>query len=434
MRRLFSLIFLLVLYISSTFSQNNITFKFLGTDGMPLSECEVYINGKLEGNTKDNGVYYFNYDSSEKKYSFLVNNLTENISKKFEINTKNGNNDLKKDFIGFNQLGAYLDIENMSAGLSEIMDNFQDAGVTDLFVPVFSNGKTIFPTKAPNVISASKDHLKEIIDECSKRRIRIHAVVNILNWGSGNLDDFKFKNLLMLNRNGKWNEGSEKNEFFVSPANPETIKILTEIVRELSINYRKLSGISFDFLRFKKGKIENYMNEDFGFDNYSVETFKNTTRLDPFSIKPDTTEGSNWMRWVEHKENLLLNLAVKLIAAIKDTNSTIKITISADPNYIYQRGKDLTCENYYEIGEFTRIDYFLMKINENSYVQDFKAVEPFITKTLPMLEGEIANKNKFDEIFKYIIDNKYDYFFGVYDTDVFKSKPNRQKMLSIIFR
>ena len=261
MRRLFSLIFLLVLYISSTFSQNNITFKFLGTDGMPLSECEVYINGKLEGNTKDNGVYYFNYDSSEKKYSFLVNNLTENISKKFEINTKNGNNDLKKDFIGFNQLGAYLDIENMSAGLSEIMDNFQDAGVTDLFVPVFSNGKTIFPTKAPNVISASKDHLKEIIDECSKRRIRIHAVVNILNWGSGNLDDFKFKNLLMLNRNGKWNEGSEKNEFFVSPANPETIKILTEIVRELSINYRKLSGISFDFLRFKKGKIEPHADQ-----------------------------------------------------------------------------------------------------------------------------------------------------------------------------
>jgi len=435
MRKLATLFVFTIVFISYSFSQNNvIVFKMLGTDGGPAGECDIYVDGKIMGNSKENGVYYFQYDTSTNNYTIEVKNTFEKISKKFTVSTKGGTHNLKSDYIGFNQLGAYLNIDKTKKSIPEMFDYFQSAGVTDLFVPVFYDGKTIYPSKVKNINASSRDYLKEITNEGVKRSIRIHAVINTLNWGSGNIADFKFKDYLSLNRSGKYDTGIEGKDFFVSPASQEANQLLVDITRELAINYRNLTGISLDYLRYKKGIAANYITDDYGFEKSSVEMFKNLHKIDPAKIKPDTTIGSDWLKWIEHKENLILNLAVKMIAAAKDTNAALKITISADPNYVYRHGKDLTCENYYEIGEFTRIDYFLMKIDKDNYVADLKAAEPFITKTLPMIEGSIGDDAKFDDILKYLKDNKFDYFFGLYDQTVFESANSNQKMLNIIFR
>jgi len=433
MRKILLVIYLLSISVHFLFSQENyVLFKVISFDAYPANDCEVYVNGELKGYTRDNGTYDFYYDSKEKSYLIEIKSTIEKVSKRFSINIKDGKPELKSDFIGFNQLGAYFNIEKSDKKIDEMLVYFKDAGVTDLFVPVFFDGKTIYPSKVKGIKSSKKDLLKDVIELAKKLNIRVHAVLNVLNWGDNTEG---FREYLMTNRKGNWDGGLEKDKPFVSPAHPFIIQTLVYLTRELAINYRDLYGISFDYLRYKKGNISNYIEDDFGYEENSVKMFQNTYHIDPFSIKPDTNKNSNWYKWIEHKENLLINLLVKMISAVKDTNNQIKITVSADPNYLYNRGKDLSCENYNDISEFARVDYFLMQVSYKNLENDLKALEPFITKTLPMIYcDEKINEEKFNKLIDYLKANRYDYFFGLYDSYLFASKNNCEKLIDLTFR
>ena len=401
----------------------------------PGSNCDVFYDGKFHNTSKDNGVYYFEYDSSKGSYHVTIKDLEDKFSKNFRFSFDKGNNDLPSHFLLLNLLAVTLDVSEIKNGVQSLFDNYVEAGVTDVFLTLFSDGKTIFPSKVKGINSSERDYLKEVIEEGKKRNIRIRASINTLNWGMAGEKNPPFKEYLMFNRDGDFNEGEEGDFLFVSPAHPEVIRILSELVSEIAINYKDLYGISFNYTRYKKGAIENYKKEDFGFDKNTIDIFRSSYQLDPYNIEPDTTMESPWRKWVEHKENMIHNLIVKLVASIRDTNSTLVISSVIEPDYIFSRGEDLTCANPIDWLNYIEANDLIMNVEYKNLGDELKAVD--MDKFFGFIffrDTDITDEQKFEDFLKSLREKSLDVTLYLSDPSVLNSATNRKALLNIMFR
>jgi hypothetical protein len=449
--RLQKAVILFFLFASFAISQNReITITSLKIDPRPCTECEISVNGKPTGFSDISGRFHLYYDSTRsEKFQIEVTDASEKISKRFTITLGKDQKNPESVLIYLNQLGAYLTIDESNDNISEMLQYFKEAGVTDVFVPVFANGKTLYPSKVEGVMSSNRDYLKEVIAECEKLKIRVYATINTLNWGIGNAKNQKFTDYLMVNKNGEYNKGEEGKYSFVSPANPEVIRILTEISRELAVNYRNLYGINLDYLRFKKGSYKKLDEEDFGFEKNSVDLFKSSYKLDPYKIKFDTTKGSPWLKWIEFRENLITNLFVKMAASAKDTNSNLKLTMNLSPSYLTERGLELTCANAYDIEQFVYPDHYLLEVSKKDVANEMRMIDQYMPSDNPFEEkGVIARRRaafiplirnespitpeEFDQMLEILSKKGKGADFSVYDESIFKNTKNRKKFLEII--
>jgi hypothetical protein len=428
--------FFLILFSTALFSQiPENALNIITVNGSPGSGCDVFYDGKYHSSSKDNGVYYFEYDSSKGSYNVTIKDNYEKFAKQFKFSFDKGKNDLPTHYLLLSVLAVTLDINEIKHGVQPLFDKYQEAGVTDVFVTVFSDGKTIFPTKVKGVTSSSRDYLKEIIEEGKKRNIRIRASLNALNWGIAIKNDPPFKEYLMVNKNGDFNQGEEGKSLFVSPAHPEVIRILSELVSEIAINYKDLYGINFNYMRYKKGSIENQVKEDFGFDKNTVELFQSVHQLDPYKIVPDQTEESPWLKWIEHKEDLIHNLIVKLVASIRDTNSSIIISSAIEPDYMINRGKDLICANPADWLNYIDGNNFIMNVEYKNFVDELRAVD--LDKFFGFIyfrKKDIANEKVLQEFLKSAREKALDITLYLSDPSILDNPENRKALLNIMFR
>ena len=444
-------IILFFLITSFAVSQNSrVTLVFMNINSTPCAECEVTVNGKPNGATDYRGRYLLYYDTTRtEKFVVEIVNSTPKMSKRFTITLGKDIKNPESQLVMLNKLGAYLNIDEAKGNFSETLNQFKDAGVTDVFVPVFANGKTLFPSKVEGVISSDRDYLNEIITECNNLKLCLYATINTLNWGIGNTANPKSNDYLMVNKKGEYNKGEEGKYLFVSPAHPEVIRILAGITKEIASNYKYLDGINFDYLRFKEGSYKKLDQEDFGFEKNAVELFKSNYRLDPYQVKFDTTKGSDWLKWIEFKENLLTNLFVKLVSAAKDTNSNLKIILNLNPSYLSERGFNLTCANAYDFEQFIYPDHYFLEFSKKDIANEMRMIDQYLPGTnpfeekgvvarraiafIPLIKNESAlSHEEFDKIIQLLIKKEKAGNFSIFNQSIFGNLKNRELLKKII--
>lgn len=399
------LITMLLLFYCITFSQyKNITFRFLKIDPEPCFNCNVIVNGEPNGTTTPNGFFELTYDTTKNnKFEIEVIDPSLKISKKFNFEIGHNKNTLKGHIIFFTLIRAYLNKDNIEKNYQNELKLFKKVGITDVFIPVFFDGKTIYPTKIRGIKGSNYDLLKDILSECKKLNIRAHASLNTLNWGNS-LNNFSdISDYLMVNRSKEFNKGPESNCLFVSPAHPEVIRVLTELNSELVNNYPDLYGINYNFLRFKEGSYQNYKEEDFGFEKNIVNLFKENYGIDPFSISFDSVSNSPWMKWVDFKENLITNLLIKMVSAVKEKRKDIVISINLNPYYLFNRGKDFTCANAYDFEELIQPDNYFIEFSKKDLKNELRVLDFYLPSDNPFINDENMQqrKNAFIPLIKY---------------------------------
>ncbi len=391
LQKLFLCIFI---FTAFSYSQNkSILLRFLKIDPKPCEDCAVFIDSVCIGNTDLFGKIEYYYDSTKRHtYHIEVIDTLEKISKSVDLTLGKNQNDPQSQLIFLNHVGAYVSIDENRKNITEKLISLKNNGVTDIFAPAFTDGKALYPSKVDGVKSLEEDKFGFVITECKRLNLRVFAIINTLNWGSVNSASISMKDLLMVNKKGEYQKGVEGDALFVSPSNPEVIRILTEITNEISVNYKDLSGISFNYLRFKKGNFENLDSEDFGFDKYTIDLFRSTNKIDPFLLKFEINENSDWMKWISFKENLITNLLVKMISKIYENNSDLKTVLTLDPHYLTERGKNLSCANAYEIEQFARPDFYLLDISEKDMKKDLRVLDQYIDTDNPFEDPDVRKR------------------------------------------
>jgi hypothetical protein len=434
-------IFLLFTANLSSQEQNNLTFRIVDIDGSPISDCEISIDGKPKVKNIPDGRFEFFYGNDTRQYHFELTNPETGIIKRFILNTKEGKNDFPTWLLAFNQISTYVRLENENYEIKSIFDNLDSCGVTDLFVETFYNGRTIYPSSVKGIGQhGNKDYLREVLDEARNHGIRIHASINTLCWHYSKSKENNLipGDLLSINREGKANEGNENDFLFVSPSHPEVIKILSELVDELVSRYPDLYGINLDYIRFKSGIINknNLNTHDFGYERTTREEFKKINKIDPHTIAFDTSYNSNWIKWIEYKENLITNLIIKLAAKAKLKRNNIMMTASVSPDYITQRGLNPICQNWPDFINYGKLDYLLqMCSSSENYPEEIKLMLPHLLNSLAVIILSCGSKNDpLDKQLEILKENHLLAEIGVWYYSDLKKKENQKLLKKLMFK
>jgi uncharacterized lipoprotein YddW (UPF0748 family) len=273
----------------------------------------------------------------------------------------------------------------------------------------------------------------------------------------------------------------------VSPDHPEVVKILSELVSEIAINYRDLYGIHFNYMRYKKGHLQDGLISRL-INSVNISTSENYNQTYPENREPsdlsgvaeldtnkcgvdfddpakrgsiphhlnnakaedpngcgvdfdnelvhsllDGGEESPWLKFIEHRENSIHNLIIKLIGSIRDTNSTIAITAMVEPDY--NQGIDLTCANPADWLNYINLNDLVLDVEYKNLKDEFKSVE--IGKFFGFIsfrKENLDNEKNFEEFLKTLREKQFDITLYLSDPSILNSTANRKALLNIMFR
>lgn len=136
--------------------------------------------------------------------------------------------------------------------------------ITDLYVQVRASGKFFFSSENPfngNDSTKALQNFLRLKDEAGRRRIKIHAWLNVLNIWSSTKKPADRGHIYYLARNSilrKWGEPTGEMRamrklgiegFFLDPADPVNLEHLHKMIRLLLTEY-KVDGIHLDYFRY----------------------------------------------------------------------------------------------------------------------------------------------------------------------------------------
>ena len=246
----------------------------------------------------------------------------------------------------------------------KFMADLKNWGVDEVFLEAqffrVLNQSTVFPPKDPE-----KDWFKILTQSAADNGLKVHAWVKVGYWvyGENNIKHVpildEHREWIDVNRRGNMvpEDGPEKHYIFVNLAIPEVRETVNAFISELC-DY-DIDGVSIDYIRFKSA---SYDPEDwFGYNEYSVRTFKEKTGLDPHNIKKDLSPGSDFMKWVKYNEIVVENC----VKSIKDNIEKINrekgknIILSASPFTGYRPGQSPKFQNWKPWDEKGYIDLWM---------------------------------------------------------------------------
>ena len=214
------------------------------------------------------------------------------------------------------------------SGLQEMLDRAEKANLNVVFPETFYKGLAIIPdndlfTQDPRFEDWDGDPLKILLEEAEKRNIEVHPWVWVFNENTGGEPGrILEKNPEWANKNKRGEVVSYHNSTWLSPARKDVRTYLQKRYAYLVENY-ELDGINLDYIRFP----EEYRGS-FGYDQQSVEKFKEEYQLDPFKIKSGSSEFSLWNKY---RENLITEMVRETSLKLKEIDSDLLISADVIP-------------------------------------------------------------------------------------------------------
>lgn len=229
------------------------------------------------------------------------------------------------------------------------LDMLSGANINTIYLETFWNGYSIYPSgnklMRHNPMFRDFDVLAAYIKEAHARGIELHA------WIENFLVDVpvaeKKPEWMAVSRKGDmfYLENGSTKYYFMNPALPEVRDFLSGMYKELVRKY-SIDGLQFDYMRYPHSG--DYSN-DFGYDAYTRQLFKDFSGTDPINLKPDDML---WEQWCEFRTNIISSYAYRLISEVKAVKPRLHISADVWPEYedtiqdIYQDPKAWVAKDY----------------------------------------------------------------------------------------
>ncbi len=196
-------------------------------------------------------------------------------------------------------------------GISKLIEYAKEAHISVLFVQIYRANKAWFPSKVADQTPYSaclkevkEDPLVLLISLAHPAGIQVHAWINLLSL-SANPDAAilkKFgKDILTKNQEKKKRIEDYKidDQYFLEPGDTRVRGELIEIVEEILLQYPRLDGIQFDYIRYPD------KHPFYGHTKMNIERFKKAT-----GAKTDAEDSALWKDWKRRQVTELLELLV----------------------------------------------------------------------------------------------------------------------------
>ncbi|MBD2870190.1 glycoside hydrolase family 10 protein [Paenibacillus arenilitoris] len=231
--------------------------------------------------------------------------------------------------------------ETSRAQVKEHIAKLAAMHINSIYLETWWNGYTIFPTSNPlaaqNPMYGGFDVLQAYIDEAGNAGIEVHAWVENFFVGvtgmTGPVKGLK-PEWSMISRKGDDFQDVplySTRYYFLNPVLPEVRDFVAGIYRELLQNY-DVDGLHLDYIRYPDAG--DYTN-DFGFDPYTRDLFKQEHGVDPIELHPGD---ELWSAWSDLKKNTINEFVYRVSGEAKAIKPGIKVSAAVWPNY--ERGPE----------------------------------------------------------------------------------------------
>ncbi|MGO4376344.1 family 10 glycosylhydrolase, partial [Paenibacillus sp. MCAF20] len=153
------------------------------------------------------------------------------------------------------------------------------------------------PLAAQNPIYAGFDVLQAYLDEAKKSCFEVHAWVENFLVGVGDMAgpirSMKPEWSMISRQGNDYQDVPLYNTqyYFLNPVQPEVRDFVSAIYKELLQSYN-VDGLHLDYIRYPDAG--DYTN-DFGYDPYTRNLFKQKHGVDPLDLHPDDELWSAWV-------------------------------------------------------------------------------------------------------------------------------------------
>ena len=221
--------------------------------------------------------------------------------------------------------------------LSILLGNIKRANFNTIFLVVFYDGQTIFPSRVFPRLPAyqGQDVAFEFVRAAHEQGFQVYAAVNLLYWRSTN------KSSPLADQHPDWLERNAEGQVvgddglpggaWVSPVLPEVWAALQQLVTELADQYA-FDGIAFDYTRFALGDFLGYAAAD-------RKAFLREYRIDPLDLDPlglgtSKSDREKLASWQEKQITDLVNL---LSGTFRRLRPQGKVAATVIPDYYANR-------------------------------------------------------------------------------------------------
>ena len=263
---------------------------------------------------------------------------------------------IKEDSYSYPGLqGVYIRPEPLNENaIEKYMANIKSWGIQEVFIEAAYHNRALNHSEIFPVRDIEVDWFEKLVQAAKENDLKVHAWIKVCYWvhtGEA-MKDFSLlvenPDWIDLNRDGNYitDEGTyeEQHFIYVNPAVPGVRQAIYSYIEEL-MEY-DIDGISIDYIRFKACRPDpQYW---YGYNPHSVNDFKEKTGMDPREIIPDTSEGSDFMKWVEYNEQILSDFVGGISMTIERFNQKMgkEVILSASPFTGYQSGHDSKMQNW----------------------------------------------------------------------------------------
>ena len=211
--------------------------------------------------------------------------------------------------------------------IRQMVTNCKAAGINHLFVVVYNNARTTYPSNVMNNLIgkpilerfAGRDPLQECIEEGHAAGLKVHAWFEY-----GFSSSYSASGGAIVNAKPNWAARDlagnlvVKNGFdWLNGLHPEVQQFLIDLFKEVVSNYA-IDGVQGD------DRLPA-MPSTGGYDTYTVNLYKNENGG---NTPPTTATDANWLRWRADKLNLFVK---RLRSEVKTIKPTVLFTISPSP-------------------------------------------------------------------------------------------------------
>lgn len=215
----------------------------------------------------------------------------------------------------------------------EHLQKIKATNINSIYLETWWDGHTAFPIDNPdtalNPIYQGFDVLKAYIDEGKKLGIEIHAWVENFYVGQNHVSPVyvNHPDWSMVSKQGDlYDDINGEKFYFINPALPEAQDFVLNIYKELVQRY-DVDGIHLDFARYPDSG--DYTN-DFSYDTYTRNLFRQQYGEDPINIKPGDPL---WEAWTKFRSGIINQFVGRIVKEVMPLRKDMKLTAAVWPNY-----------------------------------------------------------------------------------------------------
>ena len=213
--------------------------------------------------------------------------------------------------------------------IKQMVANCKSAGINNLFIVVYNNARTIFPSNVMNNLIgirqlerfAGRDPLQECIDEGHAAGLKVHAWFEY-----GFSSSYSANGGPIVAAKPHWAAMTSagtlvvKNGFdWLNGIHPEVQQFMIDLFKEVVTNYTGLDGVQGD------DRLPA-MPSTGGYDPYTTALYKaENSGAEP----PASATDAGWLQWRSKKLNAFLK---RLRTEVKSIRSSIQFTMSPSPH------------------------------------------------------------------------------------------------------